>query len=95
MRRPAPRPCTGRRWAPRNVFHIDGRPISWVYFRREVWRPALQLAGLEYRRPYNLRQTYAYWSLKADDPIAPSPARWEPTLPRRATRGQKNDRMEP
>jgi integrase len=54
----------------RNVFHIDGRPISWVYFWREVWRPALELAQLPYRRPYNLRHTYAYWSLKAGVPIA-------------------------
>jgi integrase len=30
----------------RNVFHIDGRQISWVYFWREVWRPALELAKL-------------------------------------------------
>jgi integrase len=54
----------------RRVFHIDGRPISWVYFWREVWRPALELAGLEYRRPYNLRHTFAYWSLRAGVPIA-------------------------
>jgi integrase len=54
----------------RRVFHIDGRPISWVYFWREVWRPALELAQLPYRAPYNLRHTFAYWSLRAGVPIA-------------------------
>jgi len=54
----------------RRVFHIDGRPISWVYFWREVWRPALELAELAYRPPYNLRHTFAYWSLRAGVPIA-------------------------
>jgi len=54
----------------RRVFHIDGRPISWVYFWREVWKPALEAAGLEYRAPYNLRHTFAYWSLRAGVPIA-------------------------
>jgi integrase len=54
----------------RRLFHIDGRPISWVYFWREVWRPALELAELEYRAPYNLRHTFAYWSLRAGLPIA-------------------------
>ena len=29
----------------RRVFHIDGRPVSFDYFRREVWHPALLLAG--------------------------------------------------
>jgi integrase len=54
----------------RRVFHIDGRAISWVYFWREIWRPALDLAGLAYRPPYNLRHTFAYWSLRAGVPIA-------------------------
>jgi hypothetical protein len=49
----------------RRVFHIDGRPISWVYFWREVWTPALELAGLEHRAPYNLRHSYALHSLQA------------------------------
>jgi integrase len=43
----------------RRVFHIDGRPISWVYFWREVWKPALGLTHLPYRPPYNLRHTFA------------------------------------
>jgi integrase len=54
----------------RRVFHIEGRPISWVYFWREVWKPALKLAELPYRAPYNLRHTFAYWSLRAGVPIA-------------------------
>jgi integrase len=54
----------------RRVFHIDGRRISWPYFWREVWHPALKLAGLEKRPPYSLRHTIAYWSLRAGVPIA-------------------------
>ncbi len=54
----------------RQVFHVDGRPISWVYFWRELWKPALATAGLAYRAPYNLRHTFAYWSLRAGVPIA-------------------------
>ena len=60
-----PRSITTRR-----VFNIDGRPISWVYFRREVWEPALVAAGLEHRPPYNLRHSYAWHSLTAGVPIA-------------------------
>jgi integrase len=56
--------------ATRRVFNIDGRPISWPYFTREVWHPALQLAELEKRPPYSLRHTFAYWSLRAGVPIA-------------------------
>lgn len=54
----------------RKVFHVDGRPVSWVYFRREVWHPALEAAGLETRAPYCLRHTYALHSLQAGVPIA-------------------------
>jgi integrase len=54
----------------RRVFNIDGRPISWVYFWREVWSPALVAAGLEHRAPYNLRHSYAQHSLQAGVPIA-------------------------
>jgi len=43
---------------------------SCVYFWREVWRPALELAELAYRPPYNVRHTYAYWSLQVGVPIA-------------------------
>jgi len=54
----------------RHVFHIDGRPISWAYFWREVWTPALKAAGIAHRAPYNLRHTYALHSLQAGVPIA-------------------------
>jgi len=54
----------------RRVFNVHGRPISWPYFTREVWHPALTLAGLEKRPPYSLRHTFAYWSLRAGVPIA-------------------------
>jgi integrase len=37
---------------------------------REVWHPALKLAGVEKRPPYSLRHTFAYWSLRAGVPIA-------------------------
>jgi integrase len=56
--------------ATRKVFHVDGRPISWDYFRREVWAPALETASLDARAPYCLRHTFAYWSLRAGVPIA-------------------------
>jgi integrase len=56
-------------WIPR-VFNVAGRPVSWPYFWREVWHPALKLAGLEKRPPYSLRHTFAYWSLRAGVPIA-------------------------
>jgi integrase len=54
----------------RHVFHVDGRPISWTYFAREVWAPALEAAGLDHRAPYNLRHSYALHSLQAGVPIA-------------------------
>jgi integrase len=54
----------------RRVFHIEGRPVSFDYFRREVWHPALLLAGLEPRAPYNLRHSYAWHCLQANVPIA-------------------------
>ena len=54
----------------RHVFHVDGRPVSWTYFAREVWAPALEAAGLEHRAPYNLRHSYALHSLQAGVPIA-------------------------
>lgn len=60
-----PRALTTRR-----VFHVDGRPVSWTYFRREVWKPALDLAGLEQRPPYSLRHSYALHSLQAGVPVA-------------------------
>lgn len=52
------------------VFHIDGRPVSWPYFTREVWHPALIAAKLDPRAPYCLRHTYAFHCLQAGVPIA-------------------------
>jgi integrase len=63
--RSIPRAITTRR-----VFHVDGRPVSWTYFRREVWAPALEAAGLDHRPPYCLRHSYAWHSLTAGVPIA-------------------------
>jgi len=61
-------------WAvstPRCVGASGRRRIHTVYFWREIWRPALELAGLDYyRAPYNLRHTFAYWSLRAGVPSA-------------------------
>jgi integrase len=54
----------------RRVFNVDGRPISWPYSYREIWRAALEAAGLEYRAPYNLRHSYALHNLQAGVPIA-------------------------
>ena len=34
-------------------------------FRERHWKPALRAAGLEYRRPYDLRHTYATFSIAA------------------------------
>lgn len=34
-------------------------------WRRRKWAPALQAVGLEYRRPYEMRHTYATWALRA------------------------------
>jgi integrase len=48
----------------------DGRPVTWPYFCREVWHPALALAGLAKRPPYSMRHSYALNSLQAGGPIA-------------------------
>ena len=34
-------------------------------FRERNWKPALRAAGLDYRRPYDLRHTYATFSIAA------------------------------
>jgi integrase len=34
-------------------------------FRHRAWTPALKAAGLKHRRIYDLRHTYATWSLEA------------------------------
>lgn len=34
-------------------------------WRKRVWEKALEDSGLEYRRPYEMRHTYATWALRA------------------------------
>jgi len=54
----------------RRVFHAEGRPISWRYCSQDFWHPALELAKVEARAPYNLRRWYAWRCLQAGVPIA-------------------------
>lgn len=48
----------------------NGRPVNWKWWHREVWQPALELAGLAKRAPYACRHTFAYFSLRAGVPIS-------------------------
>jgi integrase len=53
------------------VFHTpNGKPFDLHNWRSRVWYPALDLAGLRRRGPYQLRHTFAYFSLLAGVPIA-------------------------
>jgi len=52
------------------VFHTNSRPIDWHNWRHRAWQPALELAGLDRRGPYQLRHTFAYFSLRAGVPIS-------------------------
>jgi integrase len=54
------------------VFHgnRDHNPLGWKWFHKEVWQPAVKLAGLDARPPYSCRHTFAYFSLRAGVPIA-------------------------
>jgi integrase len=55
--------ATTSRCGPRGA-HIDLR--NW---RKREWKPALEAAGLpKTRRPYDLRHSYASWSLAAGVP---------------------------
>ena len=47
-----------------------GGYIDLEKFRYREWTPALKAAGLRHRRIYDLRHTYASWSLAAD--VAPA-----------------------
>jgi integrase len=57
------------------VFHGwrgDGVPLSdadWRSWTDNRWRPALRAAGLQHRKPYNTRHTFAYFALRAGVPI--------------------------
>ncbi len=52
------------------VFHNHGQPLVWHHWRKSYWHAALDLAGLDRRSPYQLRHTFAYWSLRAGVPIS-------------------------
>lgn len=39
-------------------------------WRERVWTPALQAAGLPYRVPYQMRHSFAFFSLMAGVPIS-------------------------
>ncbi len=62
--------CLPRALATDRMFTVEGRPISWPYFARAVWRPALERAGLAHRTFYCTRHTFAYFSLRAGVPIS-------------------------
>jgi integrase len=47
-----------------------GGYIDLEKFRHREWAPALRAAGIDHRRTYDLRHTYASWSLAADVPVA-------------------------
>jgi integrase len=55
---------------PGGVAAHQSRPIDWHNWRHRVWQPALELAGLDRRGPYQLRHTLAYFSLRAGVPIS-------------------------
>lgn len=52
------------------VFHSEGRPLSWAWWRPKVWYEALALADMAKRSPYQMRHTFAYFSLRAGVPIS-------------------------
>lgn len=52
------------------VFHTSGKPLDLHNWRSRIWYPALELAGLAPRGPYQLRHTFAYFSLLAGVPLA-------------------------
>ncbi len=45
---------------------VRGKPVSYDYFRKQVWLPALSYAGLEYRKIHTLRHTALSMALEAD-----------------------------
>jgi integrase len=64
--RELPRPLDARQL----VFPSPGGGIiDLSNFRRRVWRPALNAAGLEHRPPYQMRHTFATLALAAGAPI--------------------------
>src|SRR6266536_2259987 len=56
----------------------SGAKIDLEKFRARQWSPAIRAAGIAHRRMYDLRHTYATWSLAAGvDPSRPRGG-WEP-----------------
>jgi integrase len=53
------------------VFHgtRNHDQLHFNHWRDDVWRVALDLAGLDPRRPYDLRHTFAVFSLRAGVPL--------------------------
>ncbi|MCG6894378.1 MAG: tyrosine-type recombinase/integrase, partial [Desulfobacteraceae bacterium] len=47
----------------------DGRRMTPDHFRKEVWTPALEKAGLSYRPPMQTRHTFATMMLSAGEDI--------------------------
>ncbi|MFC1815102.1 tyrosine-type recombinase/integrase [Thermodesulfobacteriota bacterium] len=48
---------------------VDGRRMTPDHFRKEVWMPALEKAGLEYRPAIQMRHTFATMMLSAGEDI--------------------------
>jgi integrase len=48
----------------------NGRALNWAWWHREVWQPAVNLAGLAKRAPYACRHTFAFFSLRVGVPIS-------------------------
>jgi integrase len=46
-----------------------GGPIDLEKFRHREWTPALKSAGVEHRRVYDCRHTFASWSIAAGVPL--------------------------
>lgn len=46
-----------------------GGPIDLEKFRHREWTPALRAAGIEHRRVYDCRHTFASWSIAAGVPL--------------------------
>ena len=57
---------TSTAWRPWSEFPApEGGRIEINNFRHRQWTPAVAAAGIEHRRIYDLRHTYASWSLAA------------------------------
>ena len=48
---------------------VDGRRMTPDHIRKEVWMPALERAGIEYRPPLQTRHTFATMMLSAGEDV--------------------------